>query len=261
MQTDLLTIHEHNYHSTKQEFLALKWVIAEQFQEYLLWKPFIVRTENNPLTYIMTTPNLDVVWHWWVELLARFAFSIEYQKGRDNVTADSLSQVTSKLDAGIVKSILDGVTMGMTERADAQDPVVAKADEDIHKQVQETVALARAAQTCVDLHVTAWVTTQQEDPIFKIVIKWISNWKVQALKHLLRDNANTEEGKTILKDQKKLMLYQVALYHCHTPSGELEVLWFIVPMAHWVAAMNGCHWDAGHQGQQQTLCLLHDWFW
>ena len=34
-----LTIHECNYHSTKQELLALKWVIAEQFQEYLLWKP------------------------------------------------------------------------------------------------------------------------------------------------------------------------------------------------------------------------------
>ena len=28
-----LTIHEYNYHSMKQEFLALKWAIAEQFQE------------------------------------------------------------------------------------------------------------------------------------------------------------------------------------------------------------------------------------
>ena len=43
----------------KQEFLALMWVIAKQFQEYLLWKPFIVQTDNNLLTYIMTTPNLD----------------------------------------------------------------------------------------------------------------------------------------------------------------------------------------------------------
>ena len=32
-------------------------------------------------------------------------------------------------------------------------------------------------------------------------------------------------------------------------------------MAHWVAAMNGCHWDAGHQGQQQMLYLLNDQFW
>ena len=56
-----LSVHEHNYHSTKQEFLALKWMITEQFQEYLLWKTFVVKTDNNPLTYIMTTPNLDYV--------------------------------------------------------------------------------------------------------------------------------------------------------------------------------------------------------
>ena len=34
-------------------------MISEQFQEYLLWKPFIVKTNNNQLTYIMTPPYLD----------------------------------------------------------------------------------------------------------------------------------------------------------------------------------------------------------
>ena len=51
---------------------------------------------------------------------------------------DTLSPVTSKMDAQIMKSILHGVTMGMTNRGDAQDPAVAKADEDLHKPVQET---------------------------------------------------------------------------------------------------------------------------
>ena len=54
-----LTTHEKNYHSTKLEFLALKWAITEHFKEYLLYQPFLVKTDNNPLTYIMTTPNLD----------------------------------------------------------------------------------------------------------------------------------------------------------------------------------------------------------
>ena len=59
------------------------------------------------------------------------------------------------------------------------------------------------------------------------------------------------------------MLYQGVLFTIATPpTGELkEVLWIIVSKAHGVAAMNGCHCDAGHQGQQQTLCLLHDQFW
>ena len=94
-----LTIHEHNYHSTKQEFLALKWAIAEQFQEYLHWNPFVVKTDNNPLTYILTTPNLDTTQHCWMESLAGFTFSMKYQKGRDNAVADALSHVASKLNA------------------------------------------------------------------------------------------------------------------------------------------------------------------
>ena len=32
-----LTAHEKNYHSTKLEFLALRWVITEHFKEYLLY--------------------------------------------------------------------------------------------------------------------------------------------------------------------------------------------------------------------------------
>ena len=57
--SQVLTAHEKNYHSTKLEFLVLKWAITEHFKEYLLYQPFLVKTDNNPLTYIMTTPNLD----------------------------------------------------------------------------------------------------------------------------------------------------------------------------------------------------------
>ena len=81
---------------------------------------------------------------------------------------------------------------------DAQNPAVAKADEDIYKPIQETVVEVRAAQTCIDLHVTDWVTVKQGDPILKTMTKWISDKKVQDLKHLLGDDAKTEEGKTVL---------------------------------------------------------------
>ena len=77
-----------------------------------------------------------------------------------------------------MKSNLDEVTFRTIQRVDAHDLVVAEADEEIHKQVQETAVQARAAHTCVNLHVTDWVTTQQEDPILRMVIKWISNQKV-----------------------------------------------------------------------------------
>ena len=42
-----------NYHSSKLEFLT------QQFKEYLMYQPFTIRTDNNPLMYVLTTPNLD----------------------------------------------------------------------------------------------------------------------------------------------------------------------------------------------------------
>ena len=128
----------------------------------------------------------------------------------------------------------------------------------IHKQVQEAVIQATAAHMCVNLNLTDLVATQWEDPVLKTVIDWIPNQKVQ---NLLQNYANIEEGMAVLQEWKKLMLYQEALYHCHTLAGKLvEALQFVVPKAHWVAAMNGCHHNARHKGQQQMLYLLQDQF-
>ena len=130
----------------------------------------VVKTGNNPLTYILTTPNFDATWHCWVELLTGFTFSIKYHKGRDNAVADALSHAASKLNAEAVKSILDRATIGTIGRADAHDMVVAEAKEWIHKQVEETAAQAQATHVHVNLHVMDWVAAQQGDPILKIVM-------------------------------------------------------------------------------------------
>ena len=58
-----LILHEKNYHSTKLNFLALKWALTEHFKEYLPYQSFVVQMDNNPLTYIMSTPNLDAMGH------------------------------------------------------------------------------------------------------------------------------------------------------------------------------------------------------
>ena len=86
-----LTPHEKNYHSTKLKFLALKWAVTEHFKEYLPYQSLLVRMDNNLLTYIMSTPNLDTTGHQWVGALVQFNFELEYQKGCDNAVADALS--------------------------------------------------------------------------------------------------------------------------------------------------------------------------
>ena len=83
----------------------------------------------------MTTPNLDATGHRWVGALARFNFQLEYQKGWDNTVADALSQITTHLSPKAVPSVLDGMTLGMVHRAEAQHPSVQEGDHDIEKEV------------------------------------------------------------------------------------------------------------------------------
>ena len=88
-----LTPSEKNYHSSKLAFLALKWSVTEHFKEYLADALFVVWTDNNLLTYVLTTPNLDTIGNRWVGVLASFEFTLEYQKGADTGVADALSRV------------------------------------------------------------------------------------------------------------------------------------------------------------------------
>ena len=67
-----LTPHKKNYHSTKLKFLVLKWAVTEHFKDYLPYQSFVVRTDNNSLMYIISTPNLDAMGYWWVSALTWF---------------------------------------------------------------------------------------------------------------------------------------------------------------------------------------------
>ena len=76
---------ERNYHLHlgKLEFLALKWAITDRFADYLRWgqHSFDVYTDNNPLTYVLTTAKLNATCLRWVNELADFNFDIKYRPG------------------------------------------------------------------------------------------------------------------------------------------------------------------------------------
>ena len=67
---------ERNYPAYKLEFQALKWDITDRFHEYLYGGQFDVYTDNNPLTYILTTAKLDATGQRWVASLANYNFRI-----------------------------------------------------------------------------------------------------------------------------------------------------------------------------------------
>ena len=249
--------HEKNYHSTKLEFLALKWAVMEHFKECLPYQPFLMKSDNNPLTYIMMTPNLDATGHQWVGALARFNFQLEYQKGCNNTVVDVLSQITTCLDPNMVRSILNGIILGAACQVQVHDPTIAKGDHDLEQEVH-----VATGHVSVQMHMTDWAEAQREDPVLSTVLDWLEAQKKTDLKTLLGEHASSEEGQLILQNQQNFTIHQKALYLHSTPTGENEdLLLFVVPKAHWVTTLNRCHRDAGHQGHDDTLSLLQEHFW
>ena len=168
---------EQRYHSNKQEFLTLKWVVTEQFHEYLSpygknRNEFVVRTDNNPLTYIFSSANLDAAGQRWVARLASYNFSLEYQKGTDNTVADFLSQMNEQLPEEEVqeylnkilypgvKAVLNNTIMPTEERAEQG----VRPTPDCQWDYQEEMVGARPARLATT-NVTDWKQEQEEDPV------------------------------------------------------------------------------------------------
>ena len=221
----VLTTHEKNYHSTKLEFLALKWAVTEHFKDYLLYQPFLVKTDNNPLTYIMTTPNLDATGHQWVSALGKYDFWLEYQKGWDNAVADTMSWATAHLEPEAVQAVLDGGTMATSQRVERENPAIIEGDQQLEQEVWVT-----AGWVLVEMHVSNWAAAQKEDPELDAVLQWLGARKKANLRTLLGECIASEEGWMVWRNHQNFTSLQGTLYLCSTPKGENEdLLLFIVP--------------------------------
>ena len=174
---------EERHHSNKQEFLTLKWVVTEQFHEYLSpygknRNEFVVHTYNNPLTYIYSSANLDAAGQCWVACLTSYNFSLEYQKGKDNTMANILSQMNeclpeeevqeylNKILYPGVKAVLNNAIMPIEERAEQGVPPTP----DCQDVCQEEMVGARPARLATT-NVTVWKLEQKEDPVLYQVVK------------------------------------------------------------------------------------------
>ena len=90
-----LSQSERSYPAHKLEFLALKWSVTEKFNDHLYAHEFSVLTDNNPLTYVLTSAKLDATGPRWLAALAAFNFTLKYRPGKSNADADGLSRLAN----------------------------------------------------------------------------------------------------------------------------------------------------------------------
>ena len=138
-------------------------------------------------------PNLDAMGHWWVSALTWFNFELEYQKGHDNTVANILNQVTIWQDLETVKSILNGVTLGIAHQAEIHDPAMVEGVQCMEQEVQ-----VAASCPLVEMHVTYWAEVQREGPMLSAMLDKLKAQKQTNLKTLLAEHTSSEEGKLVL---------------------------------------------------------------
>ena len=114
---------------------------------------------------------------------------MEYQKGRDNAVADTLSWVTTRLEPEAVQAILDGATVGASQRVEGENPAIIKSDQQMEKEVW-----VATGQVLVEMHVTNWAAAQKEDPKLDAVLQWLESKKKTDLRTLLGKCIMSGEG-------------------------------------------------------------------
>ena len=140
------------------------------------------------------------------------------------------------LEPEAVQAILDGATVGTSQRAERENPAIIEGDQQLEKEVQVTTG-----QVLVEMHVTDWAAAQKQDPELNAVLQWLGSRKKADLRTLLGECIMSKEGQMVWRNCQNFTSLQGTLYLCSTPKGEKkDLLLFVVPKMHRTASLNRC---------------------
>ena len=267
-----LSKSEKNYPAHKLEFLALKWAVSEKFKDYLYGGKFEVFTDNNPLTYILTSAKLDATTQRWIAGLASFHFSLSYKSGKSNTEVDALSRIKwpdainehisnmhlwVKIPEEIVLSCFQGVLFpnGSIE-AIARTVVIPKPVYDLRFTSKDELSPYMSRDM--------WYMEQKKDPQLLELKNLLSTgyWKNQKKEKILQKYPLVEPFLHNIKQfwlRKDDLLYRKVSTNFQ---GAQTCLWqLLLPQQLVKKVLEGCHDQCGHLGRDRTLSLLRERFY
>ena len=219
-------------------------------------------TDNNPLTYVLSSAKLDACGQRWVAKLANYNLTVKYKCGLSNVEADALSRISwpeilaetedldvdlKCMDTHVVNAILTGCRSksSLIESVSCSSKIIPP-------------ELSQDSDSSSNIN---WMKEQRADHNLTVIIKLIESGQLQKRKQHGKD---TPEVKSLLRIRKSLKLVKDILYRkTYTDnSSSKKVQWqLVVPKAYRSRALVGCHDDVGHQGRMRTLSLLRERFY
>ena len=172
---------------------------------------FKVHTDNNLLMYFLTLSNMDATKQRWINELAKYDFSLEYQKGKNNTVADTLSRIKEEWLSDeevdrLLKSMpitpgsdtivkifeetegdrkpeypapysMSSATMkaifdNLTSGAGRRAELEYSMNSSIHNKADSIEISVKSARVISQMHVTNWAEAQWEDLEIKATMDW-----------------------------------------------------------------------------------------
>ena len=253
---------EKNYHlhSGKLEFLALKWSVCEQFRDYLYYAPsFTVYTDNNPLTYVLSSAKLNASGLRWISELADFNFKIKYRPGKINLDADTLSRLPQNFES-YMKTCTEETT---TDTRQAIACAAKLCDQGRSPWISSltTDSSVLAIDDCVrettfdKIKLIDLCQSQNEDQTISRVLNLVTKNIKPSSREISHEAQNV---KRLLHEWNKLELTNNGLLIRNNGSSKQIVL----PSKYHRLVMKELHEEMGHLGTERVLDLARQrFFW
>ena len=168
-------------------------MITERFHEYLYGGHFEVYTDNNPLTYILTTAKLDATGQRWAASLANYNFKIFYKSGKLNVEVDALSHIPwestqiEHMEPLIVKTMLQSklesetsfpsknLPVNLLLKSITVDTTLKLTQKDWVKEQMDDVDVNKVTQLLKSNKLSTYVAQEMDSSSMQILLKYRKN--------------------------------------------------------------------------------------
>ena len=224
--------------------------MTEKFSDYLALKHFSVLTDNNPLTYVLTSAKLDATGQRWASALGEYDFDITYRAGINNADADGMSRYPY-------------------ERTVNDKEEIIQIENNVVKVICSSIVFSPYIETLPAANINIIeVTEDPGTPMAQIEMReirrrqrqdsTIETWRRAVIDQMLPKKNWNRDDVLMIRNFKNFRMRRGILYR---QIDEENIDQLVIPDYYRQEKLTSLHDNVGHPGRERTLALLKERFY